>query len=155
LPQSVSFRAYTFVARIRKPGGALLSEGRTHFRHFGSGAASESGFFAPEVLDEMKKRSATTFVNGSATAPDQLKYPLGEWQIITVDVGGHQSARLIGHNQWHRRYSDEKTELSSWWDGEIAEMVFFVNVFDAARREAVEKYLSRKYNIALSTPAQP
>ena len=140
--------AITVVCHARKTGGALFGEGRTYYQNFGPGPDNSRRLFNDEAAVKINKAGATIYLNGRAIAPDKIEYPLDGFAILTLGGG---NVRTLGLNLHHNLYvpAEEQKETLSVWDGQIAEVVVYANVFDDARRGAVESYLGRKYGIAV------
>lgn len=143
---NIGFKSLIVVCKANKPGGALFGEGRKYYRRYGPGKPGSEFMFVKK-----QHHKANFFVNGKKMDPTKIKYPVGKWIILSLEGLAHGNVRTIGQNDyWKGGKTPKDGAERSYWDGQIAEIIFRSNInFGEKTRKSLESYLAKKYGITL------
>jgi hypothetical protein len=142
------FSGFAAVIRINSPGGALFGSQLALYQRFGPGTPGTN-----LLIDRAKSENkGLFFINGQPTPQDRVEVPFKQFVILSCEGAGQIAT--IGSNDYYERYTKARVdpETLSFLDGDVAELVLWGPLPQGStdQREAIERYLSNRYNIPLA-----
>lgn len=91
-------------------------------------------YIASSIFDGTKN---TSYLNGSGASPANASTNFTDMRI-TIGARDNET------------WSASNPVFSGWWNGDVAEIIFYNRALNSKERKVIEKYLSQKYGVAIS-----